>query len=709
MAITYANFFHHFTHAYEVPFPDHHVLLYDLTLERSGYSVFDRIRTLDPTLRNSSCVVVRGRGQEFLDRVRDDKLFHEALHSVPRLALVGSLANGAIELIQEPPFRPPDFAITLAELRAVEIKAILDRNGAMLGPHERLHYEVPSSDHAEAFLRIANALQEPVEVSRLSDWIFPYLCDHCGIVADNGTLLPLLLSLKGEAHRLYRWDIPIRTIEGYPAETDDIQEIANDLVRELGPTGRILFIVSVSGSGKLKRAIERLLLPLNYSVIVICDTAVTPGAESLVHVPIERWPTFNGKCSVCDLKDLQYIHKTSYVTLPTFATHRVVITPSAAERKADFWAAAERTNAVRLHHDLILPDRTLRHYGIYIDVVALLQDAWFRDHVITELRNFAPPTIVLIPRHRASETVQQIVDAAFGKVETRLLDPGDLAEDIRHRLSCLSNKDSILVADDGLVSGTTLYNVRPLIHRLYKKADAMPAIRAFVVVARPSRRAAMTRMRNRYRDHEGPQFRAGYELLLPDHRDCSWCRERTLLQNAVKQLDGQAQEACHKRISQLSGALRAQFLLGSDEQDTESRSVGSLFGSLGQATAFAAAACAIYEQWLEATGDEEDAVGSNTAFYVDVPRLINNYFADAFMPAVFRTMKPKALHFVGQNAGIANAIELLEPDSAYPCIVPEILWAAVENKIPHDVASQLLGKVREKTPEIILLEKLLRH
>jgi len=708
MAITYANYFYGYTYTEEGPFADEHVLLYDVVLERRGNNILDRWRALDPSLRGASCVIIRGQTTHFLEALRSDTLFWSAAHGVPIAALVGGLAEGRIELVRTEPFHEANFPISVDALRAYEIRSIIGRNGALYGPHDDSHYELPSGDHAEAFVRLGTALQDPVEVSRISDWVLPHLRQNSGVIADTGGLLPLVATVCHEARKLYGWHIPLRTIASYPADPTEIRSVVNDLYRELGPGGHVLFLVSVSSSGRLVRQALNFLLPGSHSTLIVCDTARESSGSALLHFPIKRWNVdVNGKCETCDKKQLYFIDHRTYERVLSLKRVPVAIKWNAASAHREFWEAADRTTAIRLHHDLVLEDGTQRHYGIYIDLIALLRDKWFRARVIEALRSNGRPTIALIPLHGASSAVREVLLEAFGSVNVAVVAAGQFPEDLTDRLRLLREEDSVLVLDDGLVSGTTLNNFRPYLHRAYKDRDAMPTIKAFVIVSRPSRHRTVSNMRSRYRDASGVQFSSAYQIYLPDYRECPWCRERVQLRGALHTLNGSGLEFASKRIEQLTGSLREPFLLGGEAPDAGARSVGSFFGTLHQSTGFAAAVSAIHEQWLDAAGDQDEYGDSTTkVYYVDVQKLLNNYFADAFAPAVLRTMKQKQLMYQGQNSAILDAIDMLDPQRAFPCMVPELLWAVVEGKLPHLAGTKLLKKIPGVTPEIDMLRQL---
>lgn len=710
MALTYVNFFAKYTRRYEAPFGDNHVVMYDLMLERTGYSVLDRIRDLDPSLRNVSCLVLRVRRQSFMEQLQGDDLFHKVLPNVPVAVLAGGIKGESMRLFELPPLRPPTFSLDINELRSAEILAILDRNGAIWGPHDDFHYEIPSGNHTASFIKLGQALQDPVEITRIGDWILPGLDENVGIVGDNGTLLPLLLTIRNEAREIYNWDIPIRVIDSYPSDPAVIQDVANDLYRDLKPDGRILFLISVSGSGRLALEIGRLVLPMRHSLLVICDTSDKPLSEALLHKPIECWPVDNyGKCLTCESKQVLYIDPHSYERVRHIERVSVTMTASAATKHRDFWAAVQRTDAVRLHHDLQSSDGSSRHYGIYIDLLAILSDAWFRKLVLDVLLEREPqtPAITLIPRHASSEAVAALVREAYPKTEILIVPPGELSANIAEKIVQLKSSEIVLVADDGLVSGTTVHNFRPHIHKLFKSKESLPRVRAFVVLARPSRMAQLKDIKNRYYDATGSHFRSGYMILLPDFRDCPWCRERKLIESAQPRLNGDALEISSRRIRDFSGGLPKAFLFGSDEVDTRSRSTGSVFGHLNQTVAFAAATNCIYEQWLHATDDQGDPAYSMKVYYVDVPDLINKFYGDAFAPAVFRTMKSCYLTYSGQNNAIIDQLERLKSPLAFPYIAPELLWAVIEGKLPLRAGSILINEFSDKTPIMNLLKSLL--
>jgi hypothetical protein len=254
-------------------------------------------------------------------------------------------------------FRPFDQQLDLAALRQAELASLLLRTGAIF-KHESSHYRLPSKYHAEKFIRLADALRSLHDVSRVVDWVMEYVRSETIVIADTGSLLPLLFHLREEAARRFRWDIEIASLDEYPNDRvnliDAIDAIKNrpeiawrlasadqpepepktrgerfigwwrglvDRAKEElrgvierrprrrrgirlpGAPPRFLFLVSVSSTGRLCKLFRELEIP-GSDVLVVCETMPNPKSpceNHLVWVPIDRW-TVNpdGKCEHCD-------------------------------------------------------------------------------------------------------------------------------------------------------------------------------------------------------------------------------------------------------------------------------------------------------------------------------------------------------------------------------------------------------------------------
>ena len=150
----------------------------------------------------------------------------------------------------------PDQAVAqdlLSSARATELHALLRYSNAIWKP-TTYHYRLPSGEHTDTFVRIADAIQSPQDAYVLTSWLTPNLRDGIGVVVDNGSLTPLLLQIHSF---LTQFDLtmgPTAILSAYPAGRPivrrTIERAASDTV------GRIMCIISVSSTGNLHATVE---------------------------------------------------------------------------------------------------------------------------------------------------------------------------------------------------------------------------------------------------------------------------------------------------------------------------------------------------------------------------------------------------------------------------------------------------------------------
>ena len=53
-------------------------------------------------------------------------------------------------------------------------------------------------------------------MQRIADWLLPYVSRRAIVLADTGSMLPLLHSLREQAKERLGWEVAIITLEEYP-------------------------------------------------------------------------------------------------------------------------------------------------------------------------------------------------------------------------------------------------------------------------------------------------------------------------------------------------------------------------------------------------------------------------------------------------------------------------------------------------------------
>jgi hypothetical protein len=201
MPVTYVRFFPTiFVRAYDEKTCESEILFFDPVRERQTTLVGDRFRKIDFGLRRADLVVVRGTGPGFVKELQGDNVLRELLKETPLLVLQGCANyDKPICVVTPEGFKSPDVYPPIEELRQIEIESIFIRNEAIFSGEHDYHFCLPSGLHSDRFIRLADALRDRVDVLRISDWILPYLEQNNIVLADTGTLLPLLQTLQQQA------------------------------------------------------------------------------------------------------------------------------------------------------------------------------------------------------------------------------------------------------------------------------------------------------------------------------------------------------------------------------------------------------------------------------------------------------------------------------------------------------------------------------
>jgi hypothetical protein len=737
MPITYIKIRPFFDMYFEDHVPDTAVLLFDPVVERSSDTIGDRFRRIDASIRgNADIIVFRGSTTDFFAQVCEDVIIKSVVGETPAYVLCpeaglapgcpdGVLHMGLIKLPWSSQAESP--LPSLEALREVELLAILERGEAIFNGHNDHHFVLPAGYHAPEFIRLTNALRDPFEVARLADWVMPFIRKATVVLADTGTLSALLFALQAKAFAYYGWMLSIEALDGYPGDLTAMSRAMADAAGRLGvEVPDLLLIVSVSSSGRLVR-LFRSLASVQSTVLVICDStggqtpqAADPGTAVFARYPIVRWIVDeSGQCSECTRLQKTDIHPRTYERVENRECELVSLNWREADRHKAFWESADSVDAVHLHVDAQYHDgRTAhsRHFGIYVDIPRLLTNPAFRATCLSELRAMSVPDRVLVPTHIASVAVAGLVQEAFATngilfplERIHFVGIGRLRPNI---VESISDCSRVLIADDALVGGSTLIGLRAEIYRATQVNNIRPVVDAFVVVARSHDHATLNAVRRRFRDPRtggDVNLHFGEQIFLPrgtnaDH-GCPLCYEAQLLGQYLPKLSGAGREFAIARLEELRGSTRRPRL-PADRVDVDGELLvthESYFGEAHRPAAYASAAAAAQEV---RAGIDVHKRGQPRKI-IDVRMLIDSYFESILVGAILRTFPVRLLRWGGQEEQVSEAVRALGTEQAYPGTVFELGWAAVSGKLPPRAVLDLLARVSEPDPPIIMLRQIL--
>lgn len=728
MPITYVREFSRLAEAHydDARFGNDFVLLFDPVLERSKRSLGDRFRNIDPAFRTGSDLIVVRGGCDILEDVDNDAIFRRLVDDTPIVVLRPMRGGPGNE------FASPSWSAALTgqcpaleTMRDVEVTDLLRRGEAIWGDGDQ-HFILPSGDHASAFIRLADALRDPVDLQRLADWVMSYLSAESAVIADTSSILAFLLTIQTLARERYGWTLPFEALDEYPGDAATLAQARSHLTARVSvEQPKILLLVSVNSSGRLIRIFRSLAQPSD-PVLAICNTApndalqIPGGITTFATHPVQRWiPDATGVCPGCDVGARIEIHPRTYERLPSAECKLIPIGPHQAERNARFWQIADKTDAIRLHVDVDYPGEPglSRHLAVSLDIPKLLSDTTFREECVEKLRSLPRPDNVLIPRHGASESIAKLVldayatpPAHFSRENIHVVESGPLSNSV---VNAIRNTDHLLIADDALVNGTTLIGLRIEAYCVTQLDEAPAQVHAFVAVARPRNDSALKRVERPYRDDNGIQLTYAHKVYLPGgfdrERACPWCAERQLLQSYLGKLHGDAAKYARSRIARLhQGELSPPILLSLDVatnggNGTDLVTRRSFFGELRQIAAFAAG-----------TSVAQEALSKIDAHNYRLPREVvdlklirDAYFEASILAPILRTLPKRALRASRQDQDVSEDIRAI-PATAYPGAFAELGWAAISGKVPERAVYERLNHVESPDRAIKMLKDILR-
>lgn len=688
--------------------PDATAIIFDPRMERGAASLGERLR--EPIQKHSpQAWVIRGSSGDFHELLENDAILPDLAKAsaIPVLGLAGSHDLES----PEPRLWRPSWAIETSpiakdDLCDTELRGILERTEAVY-QREHFHYILPSRYHAARFIRLADALQDPIDILRIVDWLLPYLRPDSWVIADTGTLLPLLFALRAEAQARFGFDLQIANLAEYPSDYVSMEELLGALHGERPAYG--LLIVSVSSSGRVAEQFERLHSG-DHDVVVICDTGAS-GVEALARYPIERWKADeHGKCDRCDALNELVVDPHTYQVLPVTGLETVPFDFEKAAEQEEFWRLADRTDAVELHYDEEIPAGPhpgRRHMSINIDIPALLGDEPFRERVVAELSTGGAPDRVLIPDHDAAEAMTELALSAFPDLDAGRIHRVRGAKLDGALVKALGSCERVLLLDDSAVTGKTLIALRREIYRRIVDPFRPPEVEAFVVLDRPSSDGdedAVRRTLTRKGEAGGPVsgFRYVERVLLPAHDECPWCEEDQRLGRLASRIPDHA-EFVRERAGLLSSmeGLRPP-LLPTKEDRAEQRTHDSFIGDLRPAAAFAATASAAHGLTLKLL---EMRKGAQIAL-VDVGLIAEAFFDQVIVAGLLRVVPQRFLRHHTNDEAVNHRLASHAAAFGENCLA-EIAWAAIQGRIPREAIHAVLSDLDDPSPALAAYRELL--
>jgi hypothetical protein len=726
MPLTYRSNDEDLPREFDDKFGETTVLLFDPRLEHSRSSLGNLFRSIDPTERAADVVILRG-DRNLLDRVDSDGALRFLLEGTPVYTLVPDpkdpnenhgpqlqpVSWSASDPIGDGAFGSPHDI--LRELRRAEVNAILLRWDAVWHGDDDIHFELPSGKHADAFIRIAEALADPVDVKRLADWLLPHLADNMTVLGDTGGMLALLLQLKLMAKERFDWNVTIDTLQRYPKARIDIQEVLPSLTPRVDSGGALLFLISVNSSGQLANMVRGLVPADRYHALALCDASSADhpvaSVEALAVEPVQRWDVdSDGNCPECENKQKFQIDERNYELVPYVGkAEPVELTLNRAQEHRGFWEAAHRAGAVSLHWNAFHPERNVRHHPVYVDIAKLLGDEKFHEKARAELRktlDTSQPEVVLVVKHSSTPALRGLLAGALAlhppTAEPPVLEVTGSAF-TQTELAVIGPAKRVLILDDAVVTGTTVVRLRKRVYSANQRHSHNAEVALFAVLVRPPQLSVVKRIENVYKTRAGLTIGCAEKLYLPAEgaKNCPWCRERQALRLWGKGLDSQL-PLVESRIDRLDAEhLTSPLLLGDTDLHGPLRTEDAFWGTLDEVTAFAAVSASA----LEVAIGLDKPVTDFTRRYAGLRLIFDTYYDPIIKAAALRTSQRRHIRHAQQDPQFSGWLAQYDETTCTPGLLSELAYAAATTKIPADPVLALFARCSE-TDHIRLLRQL---
>ena len=449
-----------------------------------------------------------------------------------------------------------DIDALLGHARAVELEALLCRYNAIWEP-TTYHYRLPSGEHTDVFIRVADAIHEPQDAYVMACWLSQRLRNGTGVVVDTGGLTPLLIQLESLLARV-DFDIgPTAILPAYPTGRPIIRRTVEDALSET--SSRIVTILSVSSTGTLQRTLEDELervatsSGIDYTLDVIVDRTAADdpaagfasdsgGVVSWLNLKRTSGSGSSASCELCkgaEKTPFVAVDPRTYGAMALPSPHLVMPDIGHAIAGRLFWerADASRGRAIEVNPHprsrvargkrTALPVRPIFELIAQPDGLAdLVKQRWYNlvrerselveegreKHDLNEILSHTALVVassydvepVTVPSLAGQGVVNleeslRLVLAGIGLNENTPVIASDDADVLAQRIAALGSEDAILVFSWGSVTGLTLRHLKLTVADALRAHSIERSVNGLVFHARSSTLREWEAQQNQFR------------------------------------------------------------------------------------------------------------------------------------------------------------------------------------------------------------------
>jgi hypothetical protein len=437
-------------------------------------------------------------------------------------------------------------------LRSNWDKAVFSRDG--------YHFVAPSGIHVEKFLRVSNAITSWQSTEITAYWLLDDIQWADAVVVDTWAISSIVLWSYLELPEQDKRKI-VRSIEPYDETTRErIREVIGE-VSLAGGVSKILFITSVSCSGKLHQSIDDVMseqmgkIEARHACLYSFSDA-RKAIDAYCNVGEKQNIHSADDCPLCAEKHLGVlqIDPKDYSLHKTKEKLEHIGKDEYRAVKDLFKRYPEIEDAFSIHrHD---PNDN-RHHAFYVDFGKLIGIGEFAGHYTEALKaKLIQADVVVMPRHSRADIIEKLVSdhcaLPIVRHNSLILDNDLTAE---HRSSIYQAK-KLLILDDISLSGSRLNQYNRSLREGYATFGEFTNVAYLVGLARPNANEEWESLRDALSKMHPWQatLDAVEKLILPywDERQCPWCLEAKALRRIAYQ-SAEPELWLLKRLTQLEG------------------------------------------------------------------------------------------------------------------------------------------------------------
>ncbi len=616
--------------------------------------------------------------------------------------------------------------------RAVELEALLEHAQAIWRPRN-YHYRLMTGEHAESYVKVADAIREPRDAEVLASWLLQHVESGTGLLLDSGTLTPVAqaldLLLAESNMRLGQ----VRVLDQLARMATDVDALVD---RTCGKGGRLLAIVSVSSSGSM---VQRIISALDRRGPSMSSTTVAVMVDKGNDNPdparvdiwtpleydsplVERGDFDDVGCKLCRTPGKAAVVPINPMTFDAMLPAQLrPVVPDLDDPRENrpLWEAAFRTAAITVECSAVMAMRPHRSdkvpMGIKFDLERLITDEELVARVQDRIRQaqtdeglVTNADLVLVAEHEHTAAfhrfwpkVADLLTQGNDPIVTFPAD-GDFSRELCTRIR---SAQRILVFGLGTVTGASLQRALVGVQTARKRAPDF-SLHGFVIHARPATALEWRTMRNSFgQSADGnSHLHYGWLTILPDR---SPLREEgrflTLLDNSSSsKLSDRARRFLEERMSLCQRDLSVQDEEGEQGArdpiilwgvpPNENLTPNSIYGQgLDAVTTYVAVGSAMAAQLARETS------GVPELRVFEVASLARSYFDPIILSCFFRWMRPHE-SFWGWTAVEASTTAMHIVNRANGdhrmLIVPEMLLASGQGKLTTEAADVFSGEAK---------------